>query len=331
MSAFTAEERIALLLAILGEEVADAAVEQMNPTRANFVKRLVKDYQQNPPTDEEAEFVLHDFVSYFQFALSTKASVEEQHGLEQQEEADSQSEPKKKQAEAITYFPEVEPTSDAVADINNLDPFQISEALVKDHPKTIALVLERLQPAVSAVVLQELPEEVRNETMLFLSQESNVPQLIVDKVLRSTFEKACTVKFRANKIEQTQMVANMLRSVPKKLRGGLLSQLEETDETFYTSVREKLYRFEDIARLGDRDAQRMLGEIQTDFLIVGLQQTDPSIKDKLLGNLSKRARQSVLEEMEFKADATADEIEEAQAEIVAVMARLDESGDINLS
>ncbi len=158
-----------------------------------------------------------------------------------------------------------------------------------------------------------------------------MPQLIVDQVMRSTFEKASTVKFRANRIEQTQMLANMLRSVPKKLRAGLLTQLEEADETFYKAVQEKMYVFDDIVRLNDRDVQRMLGEIQTDFLILGLQNTDQDLKDKLLGNLSKRARQSVLEEMEFKANATTEEIEEARSEIVTVMARLDEAGDINLS
>ena len=225
----------------------------------------------------------------------------------------------------------MQPTDDPVEDINKLDPFQVAEALSHDHPKTIALVLERLQPERSAFVLQELPENLRNETILFLSQESNVPQLIVDQVMRSTFEKASTVKFRANRIEQTQMLANMLRSVPKKLRAGLLTQLEEADETFYKAVQEKMYVFDDIVRLNDRDVQRMLGEIQTDFLILGLQNTDQDLKDKLLGNLSKRARQSVLEEMEFKANATTEEIEEARSEIVTVMARLDEAGDINLS
>ncbi len=158
MSAFTAEERIALLLAILGEEVAHSAIAGMNPTRANFVQRLIRDYQENPPSDEEAAFIINDFVSYFQFALSARAAVEEQEAADKQEKGGSgRSGARRKDTEAVTYFPEVQATDDPVEDINKLDPFQVAEALSHDHPKTIALVLERLQPERSAFVSARNP------------------------------------------------------------------------------------------------------------------------------------------------------------------------------
>jgi len=47
-----------------------------------------------------------------------------------------------------------------------------------------------------------------------------------------------------------------------------------------------------------------------------------------LGNLSSRAREMILEEMEFMGPVRVRNVEEAQQKIVAVVRRLEETGDI---
>ncbi len=331
MSAFTTDERIALLLTVLGNEVSETALRSMHPTRAKFVQTLVKDYRANPPSDEETEYVIDDFLKYFHFALDrlkpeikkSQEAADLENGVESTDGSAAKNQ--------IVYFPKLEPTGDPRLDLNQLDAYQISVALGNDHPKTVALVLSCLEPQLAARVLEDMSEETRNAAIVFLSQESTVPALIVDKVLQSTVDKAVTVECRKQSVDQTQIIADLMRSVPKKLRGELLEQLEASDEEFSNLVKKKLYVFEDIGRLGDRDIQKMLGEIQTDFLIVGLQKAGDEIKNKLLGNLSKRARQSVIEEMQYKTEVPQEEIDEARAELTAVLARLDESGEVSLT
>ncbi len=331
MSAFTTEERIALLLSILGKEVADATMRELNPTRANYIQRLVKDYQANPPSEEETSYVLDDFLKYFHFALRQLEPEIKDSAARAAGEEEAARKTKQTRHSKITYFPKLVPGRDPVADLNQLDPYQIAVALGNDHPKTVALVLSRLEPQLAADALAEISAEIRNDAIVFMSRESTVPAMIEDKVMRSTLEKALTVEYRAHQVEQTQILADLMRSVPKKLRGELLGHLEETDEDFCAEVKKKLYIFEDIGRLDDRDIQKMLGEIQTDFLIVGLQKASQELTDKLLGNLSKRARQSVQEEMQYRTNATEDEIEAARVELTAVLARLDEAGEVSLN
>ena len=61
-----------------------------------------------------------------------------------------------------------------------------------------------------------------------------------------------------------------------------------------------------------------------------MQRVNPEIKAKLLDNLSKRARQSLEIEMEFKTGVTDEEIEQARKQFVETLGRLDESGEISL-
>ena len=72
------------------------------------------------------------------------------------------------------------------------------------------------------------------------------------------------------------------------------------------------------------------GEVETDSLVVALQRADDALVAKLLNNLSKRARESIQEEMQYKEGVSDTEVEVARAQLLGVLARLDESGDIKL-
>lgn len=327
MNTYTSEERIALLFSALDSEVANAAIQSMHPTRAQYVNRLIKDFRENPPSDEEQMVVLNDFFRYFQFAMQSVAPLVSDSGTGTGTESNGG----KPGRESIELFPKIVLSGDPIIDLNNLDPYQISQAMESDHPKTIALVLCRIDADVAARVLTEFEEEVRNRVIVFLSHESTVPSLIVEQVLRSTVQKSMEIESRTVSVEQTQIVAELIRSVPKTLRAELLEKLEESDEEFFNEVKSRLYEFDDLRRLGDRDVQKLLGEFQTEHLIVGLQGADQEIIDKVANNLSKRARHSLLEEMEYKTNATEEDIEFARSELTAVIARLDEAGDISLS
>ena len=325
MSAFTADERIALLLSILGSDIAQPALDAMTPVRGKHIQRMIEDYQKNPPTDEEADYVIGDFVNYFEFAVHAwEANLPEQDDAAEAELAEPGNE------EKVTYFPKIDTSDDPVEDLNRLHPFQIQEAIRSDHPKTIAIVLEKLTPEKSGQIIAELNSDVRTQVVTFLSEPSTVPAPIVQNVLRTTVAAAVKVESRENAVDQAKVMAEMLRNVKKELRGEMVEKLAASNEVFAESVKKLLYVFDDFAGLSDRDVQKLLGEVQTDFLVVGLQRADPEIVDKLLGNLSSRARDSVIEEMEYKTEVTDEEVETARAELVAVLARLDEAGEISL-
>lgn len=335
MLTFSTEERLALLLNVLGDEATAAAMTSMNPTRANYVKQLLAEYKADPPSTEEVDFVVNDFNKYFSFALETLAPQ-----LADAAEVGSTSKKKKKKpvpaAEAsgageIETFPLLKATDDPVYDLNRLDPYQIAMALEMDHAKTVAMVLRYLGTSLAAAVIEDLPESTRSDCIVFLSQESTVPERIVQQVLESTFERGNSVLTRKNEVDQAESLAGLMRSLPKEMRKQMIDRLTEEDEELVKAVRSKLYVFDDILRMEDRDVQKLLGEVETDGLIIALQRADAKLVDRILGNLSKRAKETIEEEMQYKTGVSDDEVDEARQALVEVIGRLDESGDITLS
>jgi flagellar motor switch protein FliG len=305
----------------------------MNPTRAKYVKQLLGEYQADPPSRDEIEYVVADFNHYFSFAMETlephiRASVDaarDSDGSQPKQAAVSNTKP------VVNYFESIEPSGDPEGDLNRLDPYQIATALEQDHPKTIALVLRKLNTPLAAAVLEELPEAPRADAVVFMSQESTVPEKIVHQVLQSTFQKANTVTCRKQQVDQAQVLAELMRSLPKPMRNQLIERLQEEDQELVAVLRSKLYVFEDLMRLDDRDVQKILGEVETDILIVALQKAVPELVKRLLNNLSKRARQTIEEEMEYKSNVDPSEIQEARQKLVEALGRLDESGDVTLN
>lgn len=332
----TTEERLALLLSILGPDAAKAALKSINPTRAKFVSKLLEDFKNDPPSNEEVEYIVEDFNKYFSFAVSTlgpqiekatKAAGKNKKDVKTEEDdsVDEEHGPK------ITLYEPVDETGDIAHDLNQLDAFQIATALKNDHPKTIALVLRQLTTSLSAQVIQGLSEDSRNAVVIVLSQPSTVPQLISEKVLKTTFTKANSVRSRREEIAEAEALAQLMRSLPKDIRNDLIEKLTEENEELVQEIRAKLYVFDDINRLDDRDIQKVLGETETDILIVALQQADPNLTASLLGNLSKRARQTIEEEMQYKTGVSEAEIQESRGKLVEVVGRLDEAGEITLN
>jgi len=335
MLTHTTEERLALLLSVLGTEASTAAFKSMNPTRAKYVEQLLADYLADPPSREEVEYVVKDFNSYFSFALDALGPQIKEAGEKKKSGGPGGSRNAEDSPNAVkdktVYFTEIDSTGSVTDDLNQLNPFQIASALQEDHPKTIALVIRKLATPLAAAVLENMPDEVRTDAVVYLSQESTIPQAIVDQVLRSAFDKANSVRFKKQEVKVAESLAELMRSLPKGMRKELVERLTTEDPDLVNEIRSRLYVFEDLLRIEDRDLQKILGEIETDILIVGLQKADPEIHKRLLSNLSKRARQTIDEEMQYKVGIPQEEIDEARQKLVDTISRLDEAGEITLN
>lgn len=330
MTILTIEERLALLLSVLGQDAEAAAFQAINPTRAKYVEKLLHEYKQSPPSEAEVAYIVDDFSKYFSFAMETlQPSVAKATKARQRKTPDT-TVVQEEQSRVLEFDPVVE-SGDYLEDLNRLDPFQIATALENDHPKTIACVLNQLSTTVAAAIIKQLDDDLRHETVVYLSRESTVPDTITRQIVKTTFIRANAVNALKEEVSQTEVLAKLMRSLPKDMRVELIEKLAGENQEMVDAIRSKLYIFEDVLRLDDRDVQKLIGETGADFLIVAMQRADPEIKAKLLDNLSKRARQSVEVEMEFKTGVTDEEIEEARQQFIATIGRLDEEGSISLS
>ena len=213
--------------------------------------------------------------------------------------------------------------------LKKADPGQICTFIQDEHPQTIALVLAHLDPRVSAVILSALPGEVRAEVVVRIAGMDRTPPEIVREVERVLERKMASVFSQGFTFAGgVKEVAEILNSTERATEKSIMADLEERDPELADEIARLMFTFEDLIYVDDAGIQKTLREIEQKDLALALKTANPQVSEKILKNMSERARAIVTEEMEFMGPVRLRNVEEAQQKIVSVIRRLEEAGEL---
>jgi len=123
-------------------------------------------------------------------------------------------------------------------------------------------------------------------------------------------------------------MVELLRAMAKKTRSQMMQQIELEDPELGERLKELIYVFEDVLKIEDRSLQKLLAEVDSDTLVTALKDADERLVEKVLGNVTKRVRDTLAEEMEYMGVVPEDRIEQARASVAKVIAQLDQEGQL---
>ena len=110
----------------------------------------------------------------------------------------------------------------------------------------------------------------------------------------------------------------------------MLDALKSDDAALGEEVSDLMLVFEHLSNVDDRSMQRLIREISTDDLMIALKGSEPELMDKFLDNMSSRAADMLVEDMEAKGPVKLAEMTEAQKKILVAAKQLAEDGEIML-
>ena len=125
-------------------------------------------------------------------------------------------------------------------------------------------------------------------------------------------------------------MAEILNEIDREVWQEILDEMREIDDEVANEVNNLMFVFEDIVLLNDPHIQEILKEIDGKELTLALKGATDEIKDKIFGNMSKRAAEGIKEDMEYMGPVRLAEVEEAQQRIVEVVRSLEEAGTITI-
>jgi flagellar motor switch protein FliG len=125
-------------------------------------------------------------------------------------------------------------------------------------------------------------------------------------------------------------VADVLNAMDKTVSRDLLANLENRNPELTMSIRKKMFTFEDLLLLDGPAIQRIMREIDMRDLTVALKKASTPLKNLLLSNISRRAAESVQEEIAFLGAVKARDVEAAQFRIIDAVRKLEAEGEIEL-
>jgi flagellar motor switch protein FliG len=132
------------------------------------------------------------------------------------------------------------------------------------------------------------------------------------------------------KLDGRNTAVNLLRSVPAAQQSEVVGEIEKDDPELGAALRSRLFTFDDLVHLTDRDLQALIREIDMTQLTVALKGAPPAVKERFLKNMSTRAGQMLEDEISAMGPVKLAAVEAAQAELVKVAFGLAEQGRISI-
>ncbi len=126
-------------------------------------------------------------------------------------------------------------------------------------------------------------------------------------------------------------IAEIMNRVDRKTEKYIFDELSEEDPELADDIKKLMFVFEDIIYLDNMEIQTFIREVDTKDLTVALKSASDEVKNVILNNMSQRQRETITTDMQYLHNVRMRDVEEAQQKIVAVIRRLEESGDIVIS
>ena len=317
------------LLRLLGDDAAEAVLAHLDPAQAARLRAGLSDEESDDIDQDDYRDLLDQFGRFMDFAVAAgidefaiEAPVLHSESTEEEPESDDSANSVPSDDVALKL------TGDPLQDLAALSVHQVAGALDTEQPRTVAILLSELSYQMTADVLSLLRPEHQAAVVVELARELEAPQVLIDRIARATFQRGLTLSAdEPDRRDRLDRLSDVLRAVPKKLRRNMMTGIEEDDQEMSQALMKKLYRFEDLVSLDARVIQQVLGEVDGTTLTTAMFQAPVEITDAILGNLSKRARQSIEEEMAFQSRVPESRIEAARDNIAEVIARLDQDSE----
>ncbi len=210
--------------------------------------------------------------------------------------------------------------------LSQIKPQQLADFIINEHPQTIALIMAHMDPTSAAETISFFPDELRSEVTIRMANLGDIsPSVIkrVSAVLESKLESLTSYKVE---VGGPRAVAEILNRLGQKASKATISYIEQTDEKLATIIKEMMFTFEDIMKLDNSAIREILKVVDKKDLMVGLKGSAEELKNKFMENMSQRASEAFIEEMQFLGAVRVKDVEEAQRRVVDEVQKLAEQG-----
>jgi flagellar motor switch protein FliG len=211
------------------------------------------------------------------------------------------------------------------------DPEALAMVLAREQPQTVALVLGAMEGTRAGQVLKLIPEAQRPQILRRLATlEAVSPEVLREVGNALSIELRASVSTGMRRFDGKGAAVELLRRTPAAQQSEAVQEIEKDDPELAAELRTKLFTFQDLVNLSDRDVQTFLREVDTSRLGVALKGAAAMVKDKIMKNMSSRAAQMLSDDISAMGPVKLADVELAQSELVKIAFTLAEQGRITV-
>ncbi len=213
-----------------------------------------------------------------------------------------------------------------------MDALTVSDFIKNEHPQIIATILVHLEPDQASEIIGYFPDRLRQDVMLRIATLDGVKPIAL-RELNEVMTKLLTGNENLKKqtMGGIKVAAEIMNYMSGENEATLMEGLKSYDDDMAQKIMDEMFVFDNIMDIDDKGIQVMLREVQSETLIVALKGTTEEMREKIFKNMSSRAAEMMKEDLESKGPVKLSEVEAQQKQILQIVRRLSDEGQIQLA
>ena len=315
-------QKAAIFLLTLGEERSSEIFKRLSEDEIKRVAAKMAEIEQIPP--EALNEVMDEFVSKFddQNRLVVKGDAFLKNVIGKTTD----------KATADSIFREIEDRKHELPFVwsRDVDVTTLISHIEGEHPQTIAMIMAYLPAEISSEILMSLPDERKGDIAIRIAQLGKVPDETVREVDKALHAKISDMGGTGAEAGGLQALVDILNSCDRSTEDIIMETMEDDHGDMANDIRGMMFVFEDLSKVDDRGMREILKKVESQQLVLAMKTSSEEMKQKILDNLSSRAAEMLLEDLEVMGPVRLSEVEESQQGIIRVAKELEAEGTIVL-
>src|SRR4051812_8021971 len=207
----------------------------------------------------------------------------------------------------------------------------VAELIRGEHPQIIASILVHLERDQASEILNQFTTELRHDVLLRIATLDGIQPTALrelNDVLGKLLSGSDSLKKSA--LGGVRTAAEILNFLGASHETAVIEAVREFDGELAQRILDEMFVFENLLDVDDRGIQALLREVQSESLIDALKGANQELRDKIFKNMSQRAADMLRDDLEAKGPVRVSEVEAEQKEILKIVRRMAEEGQIVL-
>nr|WP_205600841.1 flagellar motor switch protein FliG [Halomonas socia] len=222
-------------------------------------------------------------------------------------------------------------TSSGIDSLNLMEGSLVAEMIRDEHPQIIATILVHLERHQAADILEHFDDKLRNDVVLRIATFSGVQPAALQELTEVLGGMLDGQNLKRSKMGGVRTAAEILNLMNSSQEEVVIETVRAHSEDLAQKIIDEMFLFENLLDLDNRAIQLVLKEIDTNSLVVALKGAPDALMEKFMRNMSQRAAQLMQEDMEARGPIRVSQVETEQKNILQVVRRLADAGEIVLS
>lgn len=316
--------RSAVLMLALGEDEAAEVMKFLSPKEVQKLGAAMATMKS--VGRDQVETAVSDFL--------TEAGLSSNLGLDSDEYIRSVLNKALGEDKASSLLNRILQTRDAsgIESLKWMDAHTVAEFIKNEHPQIIATILVHLEPDQASEIIGHFPDRMRQDVMLRIATLDGVKPVAL-RELNDVMTKLLTgnENIKKQNMGGIKVAADIMNFMTGENEAIVMEGLKNYDDEMAQKIMDEMFVFDNIMDIDDKGIQVMLREVQSETLIIALKGTTEEMREKIFKNMSSRASEMMREDLESKGPVKLSEVEAQQKQILQIVRRLADEGQIQLA